>query len=161
VRQTLRLGTFLGCSTLLALTSGCVVSTYAPAGTPPDVPLAHEPEPAETANKNEPESIVARHILVAYKGGARAAAYITRTKAEARTRAEEARQRALAGEDFAELAHEYSDDPGSAADGGNLGRFTRAQMVPVFSDVAFKLQPGGISEVVESEFGFHIIQRTE
>ncbi len=143
--------------------SGCVVSTHGGPGTPPEVPLkAEEVSSAEAdPHANEPESIVARHILVAYQGGMRAGAHITRTKAEAKARAEEAKERALAGEDFAVLATEYSDDPGSAADGGNLGRFTRGQMVPVFSDAAFRLEPGGVSDVVESEFGFHVIQRVE
>ncbi len=146
----------------LSLATGCVVSTYGGPGAPLATPLAREEtSPVEEAHKNEPESIAARHILVAYKGGMRAAAYVTRSKAEAKARAEDARQRALAGDDFAELAREYSDDPGSAPDGGNLGRFNRGQMVPAFSDAAFKLDPGGISEVVESDFGFHVIQRTE
>jgi parvulin-like peptidyl-prolyl isomerase len=142
----------------------CVVSTHGGPGTPPVVPLRQEDEEASAesaARANEPESIVARHILVAYQGGMRAGSHITRSKAEARERAEEAKQRALAGEDFAALANEYSDDPGSAADGGNLGRFTRGQMVPAFSDAAFRLQPGGVSDVVESDFGFHVIQRSE
>lgn len=147
---------------LLSLATGCVVSTHGGPGAPLETPLARpETSPAEETSKNEPESIVARHILVSYKGGMRAAAYITRSKAEARARAEEARQLALSGEDFGELAREYSDDPGSAPDGGNLGRFNRGQMVPAFSDAAFKLNPGGISDVVESDFGFHVIQRTE
>ncbi len=142
--------------------SGCVVSTHGGTGAPPEVPLAPAEESAEAAARaNEPESIVARHILVAYQGGMRAGAHITRSKAEARERAEEAKERALGGEDFAALANEYSDDPGSAADGGNLGRFTRGQMVPAVSDAAFRLEPGGISDVVESDFGFHVIQRLE
>ncbi len=141
----------------------CVVSTHGGPGAAPEVPLqkSEAARAEEAARENEPESIVARHILIAHADGMRAGAHITRTAAEAKARAEEVRQRALAGEDFAELATEYSDDPGSAADGGNLGRFTRGQMVPAFSDAAFRLEPQAISEVVESDFGFHVIQRTE
>ena len=61
------------------------------------------------------------------------------------------------GADFAELAKSKSKDPGSA-DGGDLGYFTREQMVPEFADVAFKLDKGAISDPVKSQFGWHIIK---
>lgn len=158
----MRARSLVAVSSALALALGCVVSTHGGAGAPPDVPLpsTKEPEP-NTESADGPASIVARHILVSFKGAMRAATYVTRSKAEARARAEEARSRALAGEDFAALAREYSDDPGSAADGGDLGRFTRGQMVPAFSNAAFELEPSGVSDVVESDFGFHVIQRIE
>jgi len=63
-----------------------------------------------------------------------------------------------AGGDFAELATEYSQDPGSASNGGSLGYFPRGKMVPEFEEVAFGLEVGGISEPVQSQFGFHIIK---
>ncbi|PAP77890.1 peptidylprolyl isomerase [Rubrivirga marina] len=72
------------------------------------------------------------------------------------------RERVLAGEDFAELAQEYSEDPGSGARGGDLGMFGRGRMVPPFEEAAFALQtPGDLSEPVESRFGVHLIQLTE
>jgi foldase protein PrsA len=67
-------------------------------------------------------------------------------------------EKVKAGEDFAELAAEYSKDPGSAANGGSLGYFQRGAMVPEFEAVAFALGVGEVSDIVESQFGFHIIK---
>ena len=79
-------------------------------------------------------------------------------KAEAKVRLEEIREQALAGEDFAALAAAHSQDPGSAASGGDLGWFRRGNFVKEFEDAAFALPEGGISDVFETAFGFHIIQ---
>jgi peptidyl-prolyl cis-trans isomerase SurA len=76
----------------------------------------------------------------------------------ARAEAERIRQMALEGEDFAELARRFSDDPGTRENGGDLGWFRQGDMVPAFEDVAFRLAPGQISEPVRTPYGFHLIQ---
>jgi len=80
------------------------------------------------------------------------------TKDEARKKAESILQRIQKGEDFAALAKDNSDDPGSKTSGGDLGYFTRGKMVPAFEAAAFSLKPGQTSGLVETQFGFHIIR---
>jgi parvulin-like peptidyl-prolyl isomerase len=98
---------------------------------------------------------------VQYTGSLRAPATITRTKEEAKKRAEEGLAKAKKGADFAKLAGEYSDEPGAAQRGGALGEFGPGQMVKPFSDAAFKLKVGQVSDLVETDFGFHVIKRTK
>ncbi len=78
-----------------------------------------------------------------------------------RTKLNSFRDRIYKGEDFKMLATLYSDDPGSAAEGGELGFVSRGDLVPEFERAAFKLKIGEISEVIESQFGFHIVQLIE
>jgi parvulin-like peptidyl-prolyl isomerase len=68
------------------------------------------------------------------------------------------RRQATSGVDFANLAHQASEDAGTRAQGGDLGTFGRASHPAAFDDAAFKLKPGGISEVVQTEYGFHVIK---
>lgn len=82
-------------------------------------------------------------------------------KQAAREQLEELRKRILAGEDFATLAAQYSQDPGSAQAGGELGMMKKKELVPEYEAAALRLEPGGISNVVESQFGFHLIQLIE
>jgi peptidyl-prolyl cis-trans isomerase SurA len=81
-------------------------------------------------------------------------------KRRAIERMTEVRDRLAAGEDFAALAREFSED-GSAAAGGELGRFGRGMMVPEFEEAAFALEPGEVSGIVPTRFGFHIIEVLE
>jgi len=119
-----------------------------------------DPEPAEEAPAgNAPETVSARHILIQYEGSARAGANITRTQEEARTEAEAIAARAGADlADFEALAREHSDGP-SGPNGGDLGNFGRSRMHPAFEAAAFGLAVDEVSGVVETPFGYHVIQR--
>jgi peptidyl-prolyl cis-trans isomerase SurA len=97
------------------------------------------------------ESVKIRHILLNVEPNEDAIA-------AARQKAEDIRKRLLKGEDFAEMAKQFSEDPGSAARGGELGLTQRGDMVKEFEEEAFNLEPGEISEIVQSQFGLHIIQ---
>ncbi len=108
-------------------------------------------------SKESVPSVKASHILVAYKGALRAKPDITRTKEEAKARAEEllkkAKRRSV---DFAEEAKANSDGP-SGAKGGDLGWFKQGQMVPAFNDWVFSHKKGDVG-LVETDFGYHIIK---
>jgi peptidyl-prolyl cis-trans isomerase D len=111
---------------------------------------------ANISRYGEPEQRRASHILIASKSGAGES-----EKAKVRERAAQvlAQLRKSPGS-FAELAKKNSDDPGSASQGGELGYFARGMMVRPFEDAAFRLKPNQISDLVESDFGFHIIKIT-
>jgi peptidyl-prolyl cis-trans isomerase C len=111
-------------------------------------------------HQNEYEQIQARHILIRFAGSPVPvkANQKDATEAEALAKAQETQKRLAAGEDFAKVAQEVSDDVGSGANGGDLGMFKRGSMVPAFEEVAFKLQPGQTSEPVKTQFGYHIIK---
>lgn len=78
-------------------------------------------------------------------------------KAKAKAKADDLKKQLTEGADFAALAKQYSGDPGSASNGGDLGWFKKGQMVPAFEQAAFSTEPGKISEVIETDFGFHIL----
>ena len=96
-----------------------------------------------------PEQVRASHILLETAG---------KNDADVRKRAEEILKQVKSGADFAALAKKVSEDKGSAANGGDLDYFGRGRMVPEFEEVAFKLPPGQISDLVKSQFGYHIIK---
>ena len=121
-----------------------------------DFVQAKEPEEGE-----KPEEVKASHILISYKGADRADAQVTRSKEEAKEEAERIRRQIVEdGEDFALLAAKHSDGP-SKTKGGDLGKFKFEVMAKPFSEAAFALEVGAVSEVVETGFGFHVIKRTE
>lgn len=126
---------------------------------------ATQPEIDAYTKAHPEEQVHARHILIAIKtAGAPAdqgADSQGLDKPQARAKAEEVLKRVKAGEDFASLAKQYSMDPGSKENGGDLGWFSRGRMVPEFEKAAFALQVGQISDLVESPFGFHIIKVEE
>lgn len=109
---------------------------------------------------NQQGQVKARHILVAYKGARNATPEAQkRDKTAARQRADQLLAKVKApGADFAKLAKDATDEPSGKASGGDLGFFTRETMDKAFSDAAFALEKGQISSVVETPFGFHIIQ---
>jgi parvulin-like peptidyl-prolyl isomerase len=113
-----------------------------------------------TAPPGGPAKIAARHILVAYRGAQRAEAGVTRSRDQARELAEQVARDARGGAAWEQLWEKNSDEP-SGRDGGDLGTFGRGQMVPAFEQAAFGLQVGQISSVIETPFGFHVIQRTK
>jgi hypothetical protein len=127
----------------------------------PDPMPESRPEDAGAPPKVTPKKIGARHVLIQWMGTERAPANVVRSREQALSVAQEVHRRAKGGEDFARLAIEFSDEPGAGNRGGSLGRFGRGQMVPAFEAAAFKLEIGQVSEIVESPFGFHVIQRTE
>ena len=103
-----------------------------------------------------------QHILfqVPQSSGPTDSAATKRTDAQKRHQADQLLVQARnAGAGFAQLASRYSDDPGSKVAGGSLGVSTRGQFVPQFEDAAWELPPGGVSPVVKTQFGYHIIRR--
>lgn len=103
------------------------------------------------------DQVKASHILLMYEGSARSSA--TRSKEEAASEIAGLKGRIDGGEDFAAVARECSDCP-SGRQGGDLGTFGRGQMVAEFETAAFGLQVGETSGVIETDFGYHLIQRT-
>ncbi|MEA3230376.1 MAG: peptidylprolyl isomerase [Thermodesulfobacteriota bacterium] len=102
----------------------------------------------------QPEQIEARHILI--KSDPKDDKI---QQEKALEKIKEAQQQAKAGEDFADLAKKYSEGP-SGKNGGDLGYFGRGQMVKPFEDTAFALEPGQISNIVKTRFGYHLIMVT-
>ncbi|MAG71727.1 MAG: peptidyl-prolyl cis-trans isomerase [Vicinamibacterales bacterium] len=101
---------------------------------------------------SNPEQVRASHILFETEG---------QDEASVRARAEAVLAEARAGGDFAALAEEHSDDVGSATLGGDLDYFSRGRMVPEFETAAFSMEPDTISDLVQTEYGFHIIHVTD
>jgi peptidyl-prolyl cis-trans isomerase C len=99
---------------------------------------------AQVAQLKPQEEVHARHILV-----------------ESKDKAVEIFEKIAHGAEFKQMAKEFSKDPGTKDDGGDLGFFTRGQMVPQFEEAAFKLKAGDVSQPVETQFGWHLIRVDE
>ena len=108
------------------------------------------------ARFRQEDSVHASHILIRTPEQADAAA-----KAKARSQAGDLLAQLNKGADFADLAKKHSQDPGSAPNGGDLGFFSKGQMVQAFEQAAFGLKPGQTSDIVETPFGYHIIRVSE
>jgi peptidyl-prolyl cis-trans isomerase C len=121
-----------------------------------DVKKFYDENPAEF---EQPERVHAAHVLIGTRGENGEEMSADKKKEKLKL-AEDILKRARAGEDFGQLAKEYSDDPGSKNKGGEY-TFPRGQMVPEFEATAFGLEPGKISDVVTTQFGYHIIKLIE
>ena len=164
---------------LLAACGGGTPAPAAPAASADPAPAAAAPPAAApkdnaaveqclaTANakrarfSGEPAKVGLRHILVKYKGAKNAAASITRSREEACLRALEAREKLRNGADFDAMVKEYSEEPGAAGRNGSLGTVERKDVVKPFADAAFELSINQMSDIVETDFGFHLIYRYE
>ena len=107
-------------------------------------------------NEGPGVEVKARHVLLQPQAEA-----TPQQRQQMRAQAEQIRQRAAAGEDFAALATEFTTEPGGRERGGDLGWFGRGRMVPQFEEAAFQLQAGEVSPVVETPFGYHVIKVEE
>lgn len=103
------------------------------------------------------DQVQASHILIMHADSARSTA--TRSKEEALAEINRIKGELDGGADFASLAQSHSDCP-SGRDGGALGSFGRGAMVPEFETATFALDVGGRSDVIETDFGYHLIERT-
>jgi peptidyl-prolyl cis-trans isomerase D len=113
---------------------------------PADVERAYNETIAQFST---PEQVRASHILFRFEG---------EDEAAVRTKAEEVLRQARAGADFAALARRYSEDTATAQEGGDLDYFGRGRMVPEFDEAAFAMEPGELSDLVKTSFGYHIIK---
>ena len=130
-------------------------SVAAAPSAPASAPVASS-APSATSSTAAPDTIIAQHVLVAYKGAKRAPKGVTRSKSDAKARAQEALAKIQGGTPFEDVVKEYSDDTGSLDRMGSLGKFHREDMDP-----AFALKVGAVSDPVETPFGFHVIKRTQ
>ena len=103
------------------------------------------------------DQIQASHILLMYDGSLRSTA--TRSQDDAKQKIADLKAEIDGGTEFGEAAKQHSDCP-SSAQGGDLGSFGRGMMVPEFEEAAFALDVGAITDVVETDFGYHLIMRT-
>jgi hypothetical protein len=169
LRRSLWLGVALltACADLTAPSSSAPVKTEQAAKpakevTPPAVTAVAKssPVPAASASAEKPSEVLSvAHILISYKGAAKAPKSLTRTKDEAKAFAKELVAKAKKAPDFEALVLQYSDDTSKA---DNKGRIPRLEKQPAFSDFYEKsaaVRPGQVADVAETWFGFHVIKR--
>jgi parvulin-like peptidyl-prolyl isomerase len=164
----------LGLVLVVALAAAVIGVTMAPLSDGRHAPSATTSEPiaiSATTSAPAPAMLGARHALVQYQGSRRAPPGLTRTKDEAQRRASEIAQQAkelmrehaeldARAAAFGKLVGEYSDEPGAAERGGDLGRFRRGGMVAEFVTAVDALAVGEAGGPVETPFGYHVILRT-
>ncbi|MFK8249971.1 peptidylprolyl isomerase [Ancylobacter terrae] len=140
VRQRLLMQAVLADATKAALSDEAMKKTY-----------------EEALKQQKPEEEVhARHILIRVEDAGN-----EKASAEAKKKIEDVIARVKKGEDFATVAKQVTEDPSGKQDGGDLGFFTKDQMVPEFANVAFAMKPGEVSEPVKTQFGWHVIKVEE
>ncbi|MBL8682060.1 MAG: thioredoxin domain-containing protein [Myxococcales bacterium] len=108
-----------------------------------------------------PAQVRVAHFLVMHVGSSRVPEGVTRTREQALARAQRAVAELRGGRPFVDIVREYSDEPGAGERGGDLGQVRRGMMVGAFEEAAFGLQVNETSGIVETEFGFHVIRRSE
>jgi NIMA-interacting peptidyl-prolyl cis-trans isomerase 1 len=144
-----------------ASAAATAATATATASTAPPVAASSTAAASAAAPRSAPDAIIAQHVLVAYKGAKGAPKSVTRGKADAKTRAQEALGKIRSGASFEDIVKSYSDDTGTVDRMGSIGKRQRQDLDPAFATAAFALQVGEVSDVVESPFGFHIIKRTQ
>lgn len=167
VKHFSRRAIVLSCVVLAACGAGGAGSAPPAASNGP--PGASGPEAAciDVANAphekraGEPDAIVVSHVLVKHVSSKNPPEGVTRSRGEACLRAMEARDKLRGGAEFDAVVKEYSDEPGAATLAGSLGQVKRDALLPPFADAAFELDRAQLSDIVETEFGFHVILRTE
>jgi peptidyl-prolyl cis-trans isomerase NIMA-interacting 1 len=165
-----RIALFSAAALAAPLVAACTTLSTSPAwvggGLSVEAPVRVAAKEAEEERERvriskQPTQVGARHILVMHLESTAKPESITRTRDEARKRAQEVLLKIRGGANFEEMVKQYTDEPGGAERNGDLGVFDRSTMVKPFADAAFGLKVGEVSEVVETKYGYHIIKRVE
>jgi peptidyl-prolyl cis-trans isomerase NIMA-interacting 1 len=161
---------------VLVLTVSCAgkgaPSATAPGAAAPSAAAPRKEDPGEACVRvasathergdlDESPSIAVKHILIKHAFAKNADRAVKRSREEACLRALEAHDKIRAGAEFGAVVREYSEEPGAAASEGSIGFVDRGDLSPPFADAAFRLDVEELSDVVETEYGFHVILRTE
>lgn len=157
--------TTAGCA--LAILAACggadtpkdVGATSAPAGVTPGAACVERANGVREKRADEPDSVHVQHVLVKHADAKNPREGVTRTREEACLRAEEALAAMKGGATFEDVVKTFSDEAGAATRSGELGVVKRSDVQPAFADAAFLLSLNQLSDVVETEFGFHLILR--